>query len=536
MVRNPLVAVVMASVVAGGCGSSGAAGSRSARPAAGDGQLSARLEGVPVWVQRGGGAVSQDGERAFYGVGIANNIANPALLRTTADNRARNDLAKVLETYSASLMQDYMASGGEQQVEQAIKTFTSVSLRGAEIVDRYMSGEGTTYSLAKLDLQTAMRKVRAAEEAGAVASHTEKVDVEDIFDAQASSAAPSSPAAPRVAAEGSEPAAPDGASDSARVRSGERPAWVDGADPRYPRSEYLCGVGYAQRRQAAENAAFAAISRIFEAHVASVSRDFMAAYQQTGAPSLEVQNVESLTQVSTDKVLSGTEIHEVYNSDEGTIYALGCLARGPAARRLRAEIRGADKRAAEHLAQARGADEATRIRELTRALEALAERESLNAELRIVDPDGVGLVAEHSLVDVALALEGAQQALAVGVQADGPYAEDFRAALIQALTQKGYQARAAGADAGEELDVRIAADVRLEDGGKGMGSAAHIHFARGVVHVAIENVATGRVVASLDEQRKEGHRNLQEAQRLVVRRLADRIGRSLGAKIDAAIK
>src|SRR6478609_9438856 len=107
--------------------------------------------GEPAWVTRGSGAFPSD-KKSFYSVGLANGIKNPALLRTTADNRARAEMVKVFETYSASLMKDYMASANgkeEQAVEQAVKTLSAGSLTGAEIVDRYLNSEGVQYSLCK---------------------------------------------------------------------------------------------------------------------------------------------------------------------------------------------------------------------------------------------------------------------------------------------------------------------------------------------------------------------------------------------------
>jgi hypothetical protein len=116
----------------------------------------------PEWVMKGGGAFDVDKGKVFYGIGAASGIKNKALLRQTADNRARSDIAKILETYVASLSKDYMASttagdmsasSEEQHVESALKTFAKATLHGAQIVDRWMdSADGTYYSLCELDL------------------------------------------------------------------------------------------------------------------------------------------------------------------------------------------------------------------------------------------------------------------------------------------------------------------------------------------------------------------------------------------------
>ena len=117
---------------------------------------------MPQWVYKGSGAFDEDTGKVFYGVGIASGISNKALLFSTADNRARAEVAKTLETYVAVLSKDYMASttagdmsasSEEQHVEQALKTFSKTTLHGATIIDHWQDPEDKTmYALCKLDL------------------------------------------------------------------------------------------------------------------------------------------------------------------------------------------------------------------------------------------------------------------------------------------------------------------------------------------------------------------------------------------------
>ena len=124
------------------------------------------LQGIdyPDWVTKGSGAFNnKDAGRVFYGVGQVSGIKNASLARTTADNRARAEISKIFETYSASLMKDYMASttagdqsasSEEQHVEQAVKTFSAATLSGVQVVDHWFHPtDGSVYALAKLDLE-----------------------------------------------------------------------------------------------------------------------------------------------------------------------------------------------------------------------------------------------------------------------------------------------------------------------------------------------------------------------------------------------
>ncbi len=124
----------------------------------------AACSGSPKWVSKGGGYMSEKDRKAFYGVGAVTGMRNEPLAKETADNRARADLAKYVDTYTSYLMRDYAASttaadfnksGEEQHVERALKTFVSAHLSGVQVIDRWEQDEQhgkTVYSLAKMDL------------------------------------------------------------------------------------------------------------------------------------------------------------------------------------------------------------------------------------------------------------------------------------------------------------------------------------------------------------------------------------------------
>lgn len=540
------LAVVLLCVAAAACGGSkGSSKSAKADSVNSDRDVAAfedraKDDGEPGWVNRGSAAINADGKRVFYGVGSAGGIKNPSLLRSTTDNRARAEIAKVIEVFSASLMKDYQSSTNgkdDQAVEQAIKTAASASLKGVEIVDRYIANDGTMFALAALDLKKAAELITAAEESGAVKSYVTKVDTDDIFDKNSKKAEQPKPPAKVAATEqsGQPDNKPSSSQDSVKARrGGDAPAWVDGEDSRWPYRDYLCGVGSGPTRTIAENGSYASLSRIFVARVQAVSKDFMGAYSSTGAKPLETQSSEQATKISTGKVFSDVKLYEVWEG-KGATYALACMERAKASASLRSQIGELDTTIGKHMSSAKTNDKQVQLKELSRALDAMVQRESLNGELRIVDADGVGIAGEFSHADVAAALEDVQTALKVGVTAEGPYASDFRTALVQGLTQRGYEVSEVDGDS-SGLDVLITANIRIEDGGKGTGSAASISFARGVVQLDVKNVAKKKSIAAMNESRKEGHRSREEAERRVVRQLGSELVNKVGAKIDDAMK
>lgn len=129
---------------------------------------------APDWVLKGSGAFDYKDGRVFYGVGAASGIRNFPMLRSAADDRARNEVAKVFEFYTSSLMKDYMATttagepgvtSEEQHIEQAIKTVTSRTLSGVLIIDRWQHpATMELYSLARLDLETFAEAIEKARE------------------------------------------------------------------------------------------------------------------------------------------------------------------------------------------------------------------------------------------------------------------------------------------------------------------------------------------------------------------------------------
>lgn len=115
----------------------------------------------PEWLTKGSGAFNSEQGKVFYGVGVSD-YKDVVLQRTAADNQARKEVAKVLESYTASLEKEYRAvtTGGaenlessESHTENAMKTITSMTLSGVEIIDHWQNPVSRElYALARFDL------------------------------------------------------------------------------------------------------------------------------------------------------------------------------------------------------------------------------------------------------------------------------------------------------------------------------------------------------------------------------------------------
>ncbi|MBI4714996.1 MAG: LPP20 family lipoprotein [Nitrospirae bacterium] len=155
----------------------------------------AKKEGAgkpPAWVLKGSGAFQDAGDKVFYGVGSVSGVRNRSMADSTADNRARAEIAKVFETYSASLMRDYASSttagdfsrsSEEQFVEQTVKTFSAATLSGVMVVDRWVDpNDGTVYALARLDLEKFKDSLERAKELNTEVRDYVKRNAEKAFD------------------------------------------------------------------------------------------------------------------------------------------------------------------------------------------------------------------------------------------------------------------------------------------------------------------------------------------------------------------
>jgi len=148
--------------------------------------------GPPTWVKKGSGPYNDKDAKVFYGVGSIVGIKNEPLAWDAAENRARAELAKNFETYTAYLMRDYAASTNaadftksteEQNVERAIKTFTAVTLNGVRPVDRYKDDKtGTYYVLTRMSLKDMQDAIEQSKELNSQVRDFVRRNSERLFD------------------------------------------------------------------------------------------------------------------------------------------------------------------------------------------------------------------------------------------------------------------------------------------------------------------------------------------------------------------
>ena len=100
--------------------------------------------------------------KVFYGAESASGNGSDYLFqRLSADNRARSDLAKVADFYTAQLYKDCRSSDATTR-ERAMKLIISSNINGVMIVDHWEHPHRREiFSLAKLDLVTVQENLNS---------------------------------------------------------------------------------------------------------------------------------------------------------------------------------------------------------------------------------------------------------------------------------------------------------------------------------------------------------------------------------------
>lgn len=128
------------------------------------------IEDAPDWVNEGSQALNNRDGRLIHGLGSAPKMSSQSLQISTADNRARAEVARVLSSFMNVVSQDYVATSGagdsamnEQAISRSVENITRLNMSGAQIIGHWRDPEtGSIYSLAELDLQRVSKLVGSA--------------------------------------------------------------------------------------------------------------------------------------------------------------------------------------------------------------------------------------------------------------------------------------------------------------------------------------------------------------------------------------
>jgi hypothetical protein len=309
-----------------------------------------------------------------------------------------------------------------------------------------------------------------------------------------------------------------------------KPDWVDGTPARYPRRDYLWGVGRGAGRVPCESDARGAIAKIFEAHIRQLSKDWQGHFSRVNASGtirVEAMAVSQLTRVSTDYVLKGSQIAEIWQGDGG-FHCLAVLERLPAARNLSDEIDRLDVQIGAKVRQGDEAPNATaRFFAYKRAMELLQQREALNAELRIVDPSGRGKRPPNGWADLVAKFTGAQSKIKIGLRIGGRDAQKMQACLAEQLSQRGIRVLEGTSD----IDLMVHGTLKWNWAGELMGS----YMVKIDVSLRITDIEGGQTRAAFVRSLKTGRPQREMALQTASNKLCLKVAPQLAQKVEDSL-
>jgi len=339
----------------------------------------------------------------------------------------------------------------------------------------------------------------------------------------------------------------------------EPPSWINTESTQYPRERYLSGVGDGDSRKAAEDQAYAAVSRIFKANIQSKTREWEKYLQLSksdkglkGRPQISRQvMIEQLTQVSSGKVLENVFIAETWADPESDrTYALAVMDRVHSTVVIKGRIAELDRKAHllfESATQADTLNEPSRTgsrlqvtRDLHAALRTLLLREGLNTDLKIINPAGQGVDSPIQIARVAQAVRRSlYQDFLVALEVSGHYAEKIRSAMIEGLTQEGLVIiDRPPLEGGGKKEIRpdLTGDVLI----KGQMELEPIQlqgrpFFRWRVQFKLIDPVGERVIGNVTRHGREGHLTQTEAEARAVRAVQHVVKEEVGPAVAGII-
>lgn len=148
------------------------------------------ISGAPDWVNKGTNVLNDKNGRLFHGVGSSAALGDESLQRSTADERARAEVARILSSYMDVVSNDYATSTGtgadasaEQSISRQVKAVTKMNLAGSKIIGRWKDNRTSmVYSICELDLKQVKGTIQGAKDMNEDLRRYIDRNAENIFD------------------------------------------------------------------------------------------------------------------------------------------------------------------------------------------------------------------------------------------------------------------------------------------------------------------------------------------------------------------
>ena len=345
------------------------------------------------------------------------------------------------------------------------------------------------------------------------------------------------------------------------IRTGAKPAWIDGEDSNYPRSRYLIAVGYAKHstdaatRKSAEQATRAEMSQIFNTAIKASTKTIKRARAIRENKQLKGNVVtlesEKMIKNDTESRFFGMMLVDYWKDSDGTLYVLGVIDKTVVIPLLNDKIDDLDELingAAE--AAGNSEDPIERGKLLYKAMDKAIIREYYVQQLAIMDakapktPYTVDILADMidqnlGSMKVAVVIDGAggrefknvilNIGTSIGLQIDVQYKD--AAASKQDFEDFGIDEDVKKSDYGSDADILIRGTVSY----KALDRGDNHKWVIGTITLTLENKKINKIYKAFTISRREGAFSLPDAKRKASINLAKKLRKKLKKKLKKAI-
>ncbi|MEA2069158.1 MAG: LPP20 family lipoprotein, partial [Verrucomicrobiota bacterium] len=223
------------------------------------------------------------------------------------------------------------------------------------------------------------------------------------------------------------------------LTGGGTPEWVANPKAIYPESEYLVSVGEGDTRRAAENAAAANLSRIFEAHIDSDER-LLDQSTETGKSFERTTDFTASINILSSQTLYNIQHAEAWKDTLGRYHAVAYLDRRNTASIYRSKIGEQTTRVNFLLASAQNSDNLLKKYATLRAANRhAAEAGNLLRQLKVIHPPSVpDSTPGYSPNKLGKVLADTAKQIKVQINVDGDDGKRMASTLEEFITRYGF--------------------------------------------------------------------------------------------------
>jgi len=306
----------------------------------------------------------------------------------------------------------------------------------------------------------------------------------------------------------------------------ERPTWIDSPQSRYPSSKYLTAVGTGDTRKAAENAAAANLSQIFQATIKAeqtVNERYKELFTAPNQSTYEAQSdVTKNITISTDQTLYNIQFAESYTDNLGKVYVLAVLERQPTAEIYERKMEENDKLMLKYIELHQlSTDPIVRYANINAAAVFSTINEMLKQQLNIILPGATFTPKSgYDAVKVQQMLNEAKKNVPFSISLTGDNDGKVTAIVKELLSELGFVVAEKGA-------LTVNGDVSFQE----IDLKRPEKFVRWSYKFSVVDNSQNTII-SLNENGREAHVTYNEAVNRALRTMKQKIKTNFGREIN----